>query len=69
MLRDAETGPRRVDKVVKVRTLADQPLYLVLHVEIQAERETGFPQRMFIYYYRLYDRKSLPPPPKTYFAT
>jgi hypothetical protein len=35
MLRDAETGPRRVDKVVKVRTLAGQPLYLVLHVEIQ----------------------------------
>ncbi len=55
MLRDAETGPRRVDKVVKVRTLAGQPLYLVLHVEIQVSRESGFPQRMFIYYYRLYD--------------
>ncbi len=55
MLRDAETGPRRVDKVVKVRTVAGKPLYLVLHVEIQASREAGFPQRMFIYYYRLYD--------------
>ena len=55
MLRDAETGPRRVDKVVKVRTLAGQPLYLVLHVEIQVSREAAFPQRMFVYYYRLYD--------------
>jgi len=55
MLRDAETGPRRVDKVVKVRTLAGQPLYLVLHVEIQVSRESGFPRRMFVYYYRLYD--------------
>ncbi len=55
MLRDAETGPRRVDKVVKVRTLAGKPLYLVLHVEIQVSRESGFPQRMFVYYYRLYD--------------
>ena len=55
MLRDAEAGPRRVDKVVKVRTIAGRPLYLVLHVEIQASREAGFPQRMFIYYYRLYD--------------
>lgn len=55
MLRDAETGPRRVDKVVKVQTLKGEPLYLVLHVEIQVNRESGFPQRMFVYYYRLYD--------------
>jgi len=55
MLRDAETGPRRVDKVVKVRTLAGEPLYLVLHVEIQAFQDSGFSQRMFVYYYRLYD--------------
>jgi hypothetical protein len=55
MLRDAETGLRRVDKVVKVRTLAGKPLYLVLHVEIQVSRESGFPRRMFVYFYRLYD--------------
>ncbi|MCP4006079.1 MAG: transposase, partial [bacterium] len=55
MLRDAETGPRRVDKVVKVRTLSGKPLYLVLHVEIQVSRESGFPRRMFVYFYRLYD--------------
>ncbi len=55
MLRDAETGPRRVDKIVKVRTVAGKPLYLVLHVEIQVSRESGFSRRMFVYYYRLYD--------------
>ncbi len=55
VLRGAETGPRRVDKVVKVRTLTGEPIYLILHVEIQATREAGFPQRMFVYYYRLYD--------------
>ena len=55
MLRDAETGPRRVDKVVKVRTLHGESIYLILHVEIQVSRESGFPQRMFVYYYRLYD--------------
>ncbi len=55
MLRDAETGPRRVDKVVKVRTLAGKPLYLVLHVEIQVSRESAFPRRMLVYFYRLYD--------------
>ncbi len=32
-----------------------EPLYLILHVEIQVSRESGFPQRMFVYYYRLYD--------------
>ena len=55
MLRDAPTGPRRVDKVVKVHTLTGKPLYFVLHVEIQVQRESNFPQRMFVYYYRLYD--------------
>ena len=55
VLRDASTGPRRVDKVVKVHTLAGKPLYFVLHVEIQVQRESNFPQRMFVYYYRLYD--------------
>ncbi len=55
MLRDADTGPRRVDKVVKVKTVTGKPLYLVLHVEIQVSRESGFPLRMFVYYYRLFD--------------
>ncbi len=55
VLRDAETGPRRVDKVVKVRLLSGNDVYLVFHVEIQVTRESGFPQRMFVYYYRLYD--------------
>ena len=55
MLRDAETGPRRVDKVVKVHTLTGDPLYFVLHVEIQSQRDPNFPQRIFLYYYRLYD--------------
>ena len=55
VLRDSETGPRRVDKVVKVQTLTGKPLYLVLHIEIQASREAGFPLRMFVYYYRLFD--------------
>jgi hypothetical protein len=55
MLRDAESGARRVDKVVKVRTVTGKPLYFVLHVEIQGQRDSGFPPRMFVYYYRLYD--------------
>ena len=41
--------------MVKVRTLTGKPLYLVLHVEIQVSRESGFPLRMFVYYYRLFD--------------
>ena len=48
MLRDAPTGPRRVDKVVKVHTLTGKPLYFVLHVEIQVQRESNFPQRMLL---------------------
>jgi len=55
MLRDAKTGSRRVDKIIKVQALSGKPLYFVLHVEIQVSRESGFSGRMFTYYYRLYD--------------
>ena len=36
VIRDAETGPRRVDKVVKVRMKSGEPLYLILHIEIRS---------------------------------
>ncbi|MCP4589646.1 MAG: hypothetical protein GY842_02785, partial [bacterium] len=56
VVRDAETGKRVVDKLMKVRTLSGKPLCVFIHIEIQVGRESEFPLRMFIYHYRLFDR-------------
>ncbi len=53
---DHQQGARTIDKLVKVRRLdgADQRLFL--HIEIQAQSTAHFPWRMWVYYYRLYDK-------------
>lgn len=30
--------------------------WLLLHIELQSQMDSGFPKRMFIYHYRIYDR-------------
>ena len=54
-----------VDKLVRVRWLPGElsrtGLALVLvHVEVQAQRQAGFERRMFVYHYRLFDRDEQP---------
>jgi hypothetical protein len=51
-----EQGSRTVDKLVKVRRLDGQEQWLFIHLEIQAQPDPQFPQRMWVYYYRLYDK-------------
>jgi len=57
VVRDAETGPRRVDKLAQVTQLGDgKEAWVLAHVEIQGEQERMFEERIYIYNYRLYDR-------------
>ena len=56
VVRDAETGQRRVDKLVSVKRLDGRPDWIYIHLEVQADDEAGFAERMFVYHYRLYDR-------------
>jgi hypothetical protein len=58
--RDARLTRRHVDKLVKVWKKSGQETWLLIHIEIQSQDEAGFPERMFIYYYRIYDRYHLP---------
>jgi hypothetical protein len=51
-------GVRRVDKLVKCITHEGDPLYL--HLDAQAQRETGFGARMQTYRRRLRERLGLP---------
>lgn len=53
---DAEMGNRLVDKLVRVSARDGRAEWIYVHIEIQADSQEAFAERMFIYHYRLYDR-------------
>ena len=53
---DAEVGRRDADKLIKVYTHAGRETWVLIHVEVQGYAESDFAERMFVYYYRLFDR-------------
>ena len=55
VVRDAELGRRLADKLVKIYRKSGEENWILIHVEIQAQEESNFAQRMFIYNYRIYD--------------
>src|SRR5690242_7663288 len=58
---DIPQGERRTaDLVVQVRTVEGMPELVLVHVEIQREREGHFPWRMWQYYALLRQREGLP---------
>src|SRR6266542_5596351 len=56
VVREAEIGRKYVDKLVKVWTMAGVECWVLIHVEVQTDSDAGFPQRMFVYHYRVFDR-------------
>jgi hypothetical protein len=58
--RRAKEKRRYADKLVKVWRRDGEETWVLVHVEIQAGPEADFNERMFIYYYRLFDRYRLP---------
>ncbi len=53
---DAVLGRRMVDKLVKVYLRDGSEQWVLVHVEVQTQRAIGFPERMFVYHYRIRDR-------------
>jgi len=49
------TGRRYVDKLVKVYRLDGNEAYVIIHIEVQGDRDKDFEERMYIYNYRLFD--------------
>jgi len=47
---------RVVDKLIKVYLKNGREKWILIHIEIQGEWEKDFNERMFIYYYRIFDR-------------
>ena len=60
VVREAEVGRKYVDKLVKVWTKAGVECWVLIHVEVQTDRDADFPQRMFVYHYRIFDRYNVP---------
>jgi hypothetical protein len=52
---DAVTGKRFADQLVKVHRKHGKPIFLLMHVEIQASRESRFAYRIFTYALRILD--------------
>ena len=57
---DAAIGRRVVDKLVKVWLKTGRELWVLLHIEVQGQRETDFELRVYIYNYRAFDRFNAP---------
>jgi len=52
----AELGGRTVDKLVKVWRNTGQEVWVLIHLEVQSQYKKVFPERMYIYNYRSFDR-------------
>jgi hypothetical protein len=56
LVRDAELGRRLVDKLVKVWRHNGEAAWVIVHIEVQGQRDADFARRMYVYNYRLFDR-------------
>jgi hypothetical protein len=56
VVREAEVGRRHVDKLVKVWRKDGVEAWVLIHIEVQTQREDEFARRMYVYNYRLFDR-------------
>ncbi len=52
----AELGQRAVDKLVRVHLRGGSQVWVLVHLEVQSQRDSDFAERMYIYNYRLFDR-------------
>ena len=60
VVRDAALGRRWADSLVRVTGHDGREDWVLVHVEVQGDYDADFPQRMFVYNYRLYDRYGRP---------
>ena len=60
VVRDAQLGHRRVDRLMEVATRDAGPQWVYIHVEVQGQPDPGLAERLFVYHYRLYDRYRRP---------
>jgi hypothetical protein len=60
VVRDAELGRRLVDKLVRVWRKDGEEAWVLIHIEVQGQVDPEFAKRMYVYHYRLFDRRNRP---------
>jgi hypothetical protein len=60
VVREAESGKGFTDKLFKVWLVDGVEVWILVHVEVQSQVDYDFPQRMYRYNYRLFDRYERP---------
>ena len=60
VVQDAQLGKRLVDCLVQIATRDGGEQWVYIHVEVQGQQDADFPERLFTYNYRLYDRYRRP---------
>ncbi|WP_218813818.1 hypothetical protein [Rickettsiella endosymbiont of Dermanyssus gallinae] len=53
---DAMIGKTFVDKLVKVKSLDGKEEVVLIHIEVQSQKEEEFPKRLFQYYCKLFSK-------------
>lgn len=53
-------APKHVDKLVKVFTKTGEAKCILVHIEVQGQKDKDFGFRMFTYYYRILDKYRIP---------
>jgi hypothetical protein len=56
VVRDAELGRRRVDKLVRVVKRGGMDEWVFVHIDVQGRFDKKFAELVFVYNYRIYDR-------------
>jgi hypothetical protein len=56
IVREARVKKRLADKLFKVWRSDGEEAWVLVHVEVQGQREETFPERMYVYNYRIFDR-------------
>ena len=54
--RDAEIGIRYADKLTKVWLKTGELAWVLIHIEVQASRETNFAERIYVYRHRIWEK-------------
>jgi hypothetical protein len=54
--KDASLGQRYVDKLMRVKCKNGKITWILIHIEIQKQPNNNYPERMFTYRYRLFDK-------------
>lgn len=60
LTKESVVGQKNTDKLIEVTLKQDIKKWILIHVEVQSQRNSDFPERMFVYNYRIYDRYKTP---------